>query len=119
WWNAEKGLNFSSAPALDTHQPSLSDQAFSPKGVLAWSPLEGWTFKASAAIANRFPTVSELYQAVTTGTVLSVPNPNLKPEHALSSELSAEKDWSGGSLRLSLFDERIRNALVSQSAPLN
>ena len=86
--------------------------------MLAWSPLDGWTFKGSVAIANRFPTVSELYQAVTTGTILSVPNPDLKPERALSSELSAERDWSGGSLRVSLFDERIRDALLSQTAPL-
>ncbi|HET6969829.1 MAG TPA: TonB-dependent receptor, partial [Phenylobacterium sp.] len=63
-------------------------------------------------------TVSELYQAVTTGTILSVPNPSLRPERAVSSELSAERRWGGGSLRISLFDERIRNALLSQAAPL-
>ncbi len=119
WWRAEKGLNFSAAPPLNAQQPQIRDEAFSPKAVLAWSPLSGWTFKGSIAIANRFPTVSELYQAVTTGAVLSVPNPNLKPERALSSEFSAEKTWTGGSLRVSLFDERIRNALISQTAPLN
>jgi iron complex outermembrane receptor protein len=117
-WRASDGLNFSASPALSTRQPELSNDAFSPKAVLAWSPLDGWTFKGSLAIANRFPTVSELYQAVTTGTILSVPNPNLKPERALSSELSAERDWSGGSLRVSLFDERVHDALLSQTAPL-
>jgi iron complex outermembrane receptor protein len=117
-WRASDGLNFSAAPALNTHQPELSKDAFSPKAVLAWSPLDGWTFKGSVAIANRFPTVSELYQAVTTGTILSVPNPNLKPERALSSELSAERAWSNGSLRVSVFDERVHNALISQTAPL-
>ena len=96
-----------------------SDDAFSPKAVLAWSPLDGWTFKGSVGVANRFPTVSELYQAVTTGTVLAVPNPNLKPERALSSELSAEKDWADGSLRVSLFDEHVHNALISQTGTLN
>ncbi|MGZ6017475.1 MAG: TonB-dependent receptor, partial [Phenylobacterium sp.] len=90
----------------------------------AWSPQssvigDGWTFKGSVGVANRFPTVSELYQAVTTGVVLSVPNPNLKPERALSSELSVERDWTGGSLRVSLFDERVHNALISQTGTLN
>ena len=118
-WRASDGLNFSAAPLLDTHQPDLRKDAFSPKAVLAWSPMAGWTFKGSVGVANRFPTVSELYQAVTTGTILSVPNPNLKPERALSSELSAERDWSDGSLRVSLFDERVRDALLSQTAPLN
>ncbi|MGZ3377237.1 MAG: TonB-dependent receptor, partial [Phenylobacterium sp.] len=124
WWRAEKGLNFSAAPALNTQQPEVSDEAFSPKAVAAWSPQssvigDGWTFKGSVGVANRFPTVSELYQAVTTGVVLSVPNPNLKPERALSSELSVERDWTGGSLRVSLFDERVHNALISQTGTLN
>jgi iron complex outermembrane receptor protein len=118
WWRAYDGLNFSASPALNVAQPALSDSASSPKAVAAWSPWDGWTFKGSVAVANRFPTVSELYQAVTTGTVLSVPNPNLKPERALSSELSAERDWSNGSLRVSLFDERVRNALLSQTGQL-
>jgi iron complex outermembrane receptor protein len=118
WWRAYDGLNFSAQPARNVVQPDLSDSAFSPKAVLAWSPWAGWTFKGSIAVANRFPTVSELYQAVTTGTVLSVPNPNLKPERALSSELSAERDWSSGSLRVSLFDERVKNALLSQTGQL-
>ncbi|MGZ6048863.1 MAG: TonB-dependent receptor [Phenylobacterium sp.] len=124
WWRAEKGLNFSAAPALNTQQPEVSDEAFSPKAGAAWSPQssvigDGWTFKGSVGVANRFPTVSELYQAVTTGVVLSVPNPNLKPERALSSELSVERDWTGGSLRVSLFDERVHNALISQTGTLN
>ena len=119
WWRAQKGLNFSAVPPLDTQQPQVSDEAFSPKAVAAWSPLDAWTFKASVGVANRFPTVSELYQAVTTGTVLSVPNPNLKPERALSSELSVERDWTDGSVRVSLFDERVHNALIAQTAPLN
>jgi iron complex outermembrane receptor protein len=116
WWRASGGVNFSASPPLDVAQPTLSRATFSPKAVLAWSPSDDWTFKASAAVANRFPTVSELYQAVTTGTILSTPNPNLKPERALSSELSAERRWSRAKLRVSLFDERIRNTLLSQTA---
>jgi iron complex outermembrane receptor protein len=123
WWRAEKGLNFSATPPLNAQQPGQSDETFSPKAVLAWSPPssglgDGWTFKGSVGVANRFPTVSELYQAVTTGPTLSTPNPNLRPERAVSSELSAEKAWPGGSLRLSIFDERVHNALISQTGTL-
>ena len=118
-WRASDGQNVSATPALNVHQPELSKDAFSPKAVLAWSPLAGWTFKGSVGVANRFPTVSELYQAVTTGQILSVPNPNLKPERALSSELSVERDWADGSLRVSLFDERMHDALLSQTSILN
>ncbi|WP_293367908.1 TonB-dependent receptor [Phenylobacterium sp.] len=118
-WRASDGQNVSALPALNTHQPELSKDTFSPKAVLAWSPMAGWTFKGSVGVANRFPTVSELYQAVTTGPILSVPNPNLSPERALSSELSAERGGSDGSLRVSLFDERVHNALISQTGTLN
>jgi iron complex outermembrane receptor protein len=118
-WRAFGGLNVSTAPPLNTHQPGISHETFSPKGVIAWSPSPDWTLKASLAVANRFPTVTELYQAVTTGTTLSVPDPNLKPERALSSELSVERRWGGGQARVALFDERIHNTLLSQTAALN
>jgi iron complex outermembrane receptor protein len=118
-WRAFGGLNVSTAPPLNTRQPEISHETFSPKGVVAWSPSPDWTLKASLAIANRFPTVTELYQAITTGTTLSVPDPNLKPERALSSELSVERRWDGGQARVALFDERIHNTLLSQTAALN
>jgi iron complex outermembrane receptor protein len=114
-WRAFGGVNFSASPALNVAQPGLGKDAVSPKGTLAWSPLEGWTFKGSVGVASRFPTVSELYQTVTVGTLLAVPNPNLQPEQALSSELMAERLWSNASVRLSVFDERIHNTLVSQT----
>jgi iron complex outermembrane receptor protein len=117
-WKAYDGFNFSAAPALDVHQPELSHEAVSPKAVIAFAPSAGWLFKASGGFASRFPTVTELYQAITTGVTLSVPNPTLKPERAFSSELSAERSWQDGSVRLSVFDERMKNALLSQTAPL-
>jgi iron complex outermembrane receptor protein len=64
------------------------------------------------------PTVTELYQAITTGTQLTVPNPDLKPERASSYELAAERKTDSGHYRISLFREDISNALLSQSAPL-
>ena len=115
-WRAYDGLNFSASPALNAAQPEIGHDAFSPKAVLAYSPRADWTFKASVGLAYRFPTVTELYQSVTVGTQLQTPNPNLKPERSLSSELSAERRWEGGSVRLSLFDERIRDTLLSQTA---
>ena len=117
-WRAYDGLNFSAAPPLNAGQPALKKDAFSPKATLSYAPSADWIFKGSVGVAYRFPTVTELYQAITTGAILSVPNPNLKPERALSSELSAARLWTGGSLRVSVFDERIHNTLLSQTAPL-
>ncbi|HEY3799783.1 MAG TPA: TonB-dependent receptor [Caulobacteraceae bacterium] len=117
-WQAWDGVNVSAAPALDAVQPRLAHERASPKAQLAWTPAPGWRLSASYGEAYRFPTVSELYQSVTVGTVLAVPNPNLSPEQANSAELTAERDWTGGSLRLSGFAEWVKGALLSQTAPL-
>ena len=118
-WRAYDGVNYSLAPALNVLQPERTATAVSPKIVVAFNPRPEWTLKASLGAASRFPTVTELYQAVTTGTQLSVPNPDLRPERAVSSELSVERQWATGGLRVSLFNEQIANALISQTGLLN
>jgi iron complex outermembrane receptor protein len=118
-WQAFDGLNVSASPVLNVRQPGLSADRFSPKAVLAFMPDDAWRFTASVAKAYRFPTVTELYQSVTTGAALSVPNPNLKPEDATSAELAGERDWSSGRVRVSLFGEWISNALISQTGVVN
>ena len=98
--------------------PRSSTSAVSPKASLNWNVADPWTLSASWGAASRMPTVTELYQAITTGVQLTVPNPNLKPERANSYELAAEYQTDITRLRLSLFREDISNALLSQSAPL-
>jgi iron complex outermembrane receptor protein len=117
-WNAYGGYNFSASPILNVNQPSLHTSDVSPKASLAWQPGDVWTLTASYGEAFRMPTVTELYQAITTGTQLTVPNPSLKPERADSYELAAEYRTDVTRVRLSLFREDIANALLSQSAPL-
>ena len=117
-WRAYNGNNFSATPALNTNQPEISASTFSPKVSLAWQASEAWRLTASWGVAYRMPTVTELYQAITTGATLTVPNPNLKPEHGNDYEVSAERRDEDGLIRLSLFQQDITNALISQSAPL-
>jgi len=118
WWRAYGGRNFSAAPALDADQPVRTAQGLSPKLSVRWEPARRWSLTLSAARALRFPTVSELYQAISTGPTITVPNPDLKPEKANSAELAIERRVGSGSIRLSLFHEVINDALVSQSGLL-
>ena len=118
WWHAERGYNFSLAPALTVSQPELSHEGFSPKASVRWTIAGPWSATLSLGQAYRFPTVQELYQAVSTGPTITVPNPNLAPERARSGELALARTDARGSIRLSLFAEDIRDALISQSAPL-
>lgn len=118
WWRAYDGRNVSLSPALAVDQPERKAARFSPKASLAWKLAPRWTARFSFGEAWRFPTVGELYQVVTT-PVPAVPNPNLRPERALSEELAIERQDDHGSLRLSLFNESAKDALISQNGPLN
>ena len=120
WWKAYDGVNFAPnlLPAATLRQPGLSAERFSPKAALAWRPAPLWTVSLSFGAAYRFPTVTELYQAVTVGQNQQSPNPNLRPERALSEELALQYGTGDRSVRLSLFNEAIRDALLSQTAPL-
>ena len=117
-WRAYGGRNFSLAPALDVAQPGQSADGISPKASLRWLPARGLSLTLSAGQAYRFPTVSELYQAISTGPSLTVPDPNLRPERARSAELAGMWTNRAGHVRLSFFHESIRDALISQTAPL-
>lgn len=99
-----------------TAQPELGATKFSPKAQLAFEPSALWLLTASIGQASRFPTVAELYQATTVNGVPVIPNPNLRPEDVLSEEIAIERRLPGGKLRLSLFNENARDALISQLA---
>jgi iron complex outermembrane receptor protein len=118
WWRAYDGANFSLSPAISAIQPRRSANRFSPKASIEWKPADPLTVRLSYGRAWRFPTVGELYQVVTT-PVPAIPDPNLRPERADSEELAAEWHGKNGYARLSLFNEIVTDALVSQSGPLN
>ncbi len=120
WWKAYDGVNFSPAllPTPTILQPQLSADRFSPKAALAWAPAKDWKMSLSLGKAYRFPTVTELYQAVTVGANQQSPNPNLRPERALSGELAIQHGDGARYVRLSLFTESIADALLSQTGLL-
>jgi iron complex outermembrane receptor protein len=126
-WRAFDGFNLATTTNSTTGaitgtsslvQPTLNAQRFSPKAALTFEPWRDWQITGSFGVANRFPTVGELYQTTTVGTALVNPNPNLAPESALSSELSIERKFTDGKVRLSFFNENVRDMLISQSNTL-
>ncbi len=117
WWRAWDGYNLVAGGAAIT-QPMRLFSGFSPKASLEWRPARDWSVRLSAGQAWRFPTVGELYQAVTVGTLLANPDPDLRPERARSLELAVERHSANGSVRLSLFNEVVDDALISQTGPV-
>lgn len=122
WWRAFDGYNYSTSgsTAFAVNQPQVSSSGLSPKASLAWAPADDWLATWSLGRALRFPTVGELYQNVLLNGVYLQANPNLKPEKVWSTELALERQLAEGhgKWRVSLFEERVSDALISQSSTI-
>jgi iron complex outermembrane receptor protein len=118
WWRAYDGYNFATAGAnsIAVNQPVVRTNGISPKASLSWQATDDWSLTGSYGRALRFPTVGELYQTVQTGTTFVQANPFLKPEDVQSYELALERTADDSHLRVSIFQEDVRNALISQTS---
>ena len=122
-WEASEGLNLLTIQnaaggitgSSTTLQPNVGATTFSPKGSLSWTPSSIWEVTGSVGQAYRFPTVAELYQSVTVGSQIVVPNANLRPENGVSEEIAIQRKFTDGNIRLSLFNENVHDALISQT----
>ncbi len=113
-WTASDGLTaFSATSALAYAQ--RREHYLSPKAALSYQWAPDTVLKASVGRAVRMPTVAELYGATSTTNSQYINDPNLRPEKSWTGELSAEKDLGNALLRLTLFAERTRDALYSQT----
>jgi iron complex outermembrane recepter protein len=115
-WRAFDGFNANGTTVVT--QREVSDEWFSPKAVLAWTPNAAWTASASAGKAVRFATASELYQLVSTGLTFTSPAPDLRPDNVFASELRVTRNFSRGMLQLALFQDDVHDAIISQFLPL-
>ncbi len=112
-WRAYGGarsVGGTSAPYPGAHQRHIS-----PKASLSFEATHALTLRASIGRAYRFPTVGELFQGQVNGSAIVNNDPNLKPEDALSQELAAEWSHTHGLLRVAVFQENTRNALLTQT----
>jgi iron complex outermembrane receptor protein len=107
----------SATALMPIFQPTLDTTRFSPKGAVKWTPDDKWTLSVNVGMANRFPTVRELYNlSVTPGATNQVfnPNPTLRPEVDLSKELNFERKLGeDGTARLTFFDDEVRDYILS------
>jgi len=119
-WSAFDGYNLSSTATATTQQiqPRLSESNVSPKAQIAWQPLQDLTSTVSFGQAYRYPTVSELYQTVLTGSTYSIPNANLRPEKDIQFEWANEFKRGDSRVRLSLWQEDTTDAIIQQTNTL-
>jgi iron complex outermembrane receptor protein len=113
-WAATDGKTSNATTTVN--QGSRHQNYASPKAALAYQVNPDWVVKASLGRAVRMPTVSELYQGgINAAGTLINNDPNLRPERSWTGELTAERKLEAGTLRLTAFGERTRDALYSQT----
>lgn len=109
-WQAYDGATYGSSNL--SVFPSRKNDYYSPKLALSFNDADSSLTRLSLGRGYRMPTVAELYQG--TAVNASVPvtfDPNLRPERDDSVELTHEKYFEKGLLRISLFEERAHDAL--------
>lgn len=114
-WKGYDGLNLNGSTTVV--QRTVDAARFSPKGTLVWTPSD-WQLSASVGKAYRFATAAELYQLVTTGATFTSPDPTLKPDNVLATELRVERAFGKSRVQLSLFNDDVHDAIISQFKPL-
>lgn len=115
-WRAFDGYNANGATVV--RQPTVTAANWSPKATVVWTTSPAWTISASVGQAYRYATAAELYQLISTGSTFTSPNPNLKPDDTLATELAFTRTVGSGRVRLSLFQDEIHDAIISQFLPL-
>lgn len=95
------------------------NQAVTGSGGLRWSPGKGWSVFLHSASAFRAPNVDDFAKIRENNGFITVPNTDLRPEQAWTSELRVHKSWVWGRNRLVFsaggFYTRIRNLITRGS----
>jgi len=124
-WTLDTGARYERWSAFDGVRGGGSNTPvnYPVRRISAWSPKLGlhhdfgeiWTLRANLGKAVRFPTVSELFQGAVAGNAIVNADPNLRPETSYSKELALQAQLDHGSVRISLFEDDIRDSLFTQT----
>jgi iron complex outermembrane receptor protein len=93
-WSNTNGHSID-AIAGDTTYANRSKSAFSPRLGARYQLLKGLSIRGALYDAFRAPNLAELYRKQISATSITIPNPDLSPEHAFGREIGA--DWQPAS----------------------
>lgn len=119
WW---KG--FDGAKSIDgltgritTGLADKNEKGFSPKFSTTFKPSEDWRLRFSLGLANRYPTVGELYYGgITSQGMINNGNPDLKPERIFAKDFTITRALGSlGDTRLTFFEDDVKDAINSQT----
>ncbi len=119
WWRGFDGSKSTDASSrrVTSGLDDKSEEAFSPKLATTYNPTDDWRLRFSMALAERFPTVGELYYGgINSAGVITNSNPDLKPESVLAMDFTITRFiGNDGEARLTFFQDDVEDAIYSQT----
>jgi iron complex outermembrane receptor protein len=112
-WRAYAGRRGDATGTLRYADRRRSD--LSPKAALEWDFASDWQLRLAYGKAVRYPTVAELFQGSLSANAIVGNDPNLKPERDNSLDLTLKQELTHGHWRVSVFQDRIADALYTQT----
>ena len=104
FWQASNGVVENQMLASRKMSPTT------PKFSIGYQPNK-WKFRYSWARTHRFPTISELFQTLSSGTHVQMANANLRAENGMHHNFMIEYGIPKGYLRVNIFRDDIKNAI--------
>lgn len=114
------GVNATCGIAGSTRYPDRADWAASWRGGAVWKVSEAVSLRAAGYSGMRQPTLNELYRPFAVFPQTTCPNAALGNEEIVGYE--AGIDWvplAGAKLSLTLFDNRVENAIANVTDPVD
>ena len=118
-WHIIDDLALTLGGRYDRHQAFGGH--FSPRAYLVWNTTDNWTLKGGVSKGYKTPDLNALHNGINgatgQGTIVTIGNPNLKPEKSTSTELAAYFDnLAGFSANATLFHNKFKDKISSGDA---
>ncbi len=84
---------------------------------VAWTPASRVSIRGSVATSHRWPTLNELVRGFQVGSILTLPNADLKPERAISADAMLALEGSRWNLAVAGFSTVVHDAIANVTIP--
>lgn len=115
-WHIIDDLALTLGGRYDRHQAFGGH--FSPRAYLVWNTTDNWTLKGGVSKGYKTPDLNALHSGINgitgQGTIITIGNPNLKPEKSTSSELAAYFDnLAGFNANVTVFHNKFKDKIAN------
>ena len=123
-WDLSLGLRYDDWEGKNgyvggTNSADRSEDGFSTKASISYSPTPNRSYRYSVAEALRFPVIEEIFINNASVSGGSVADATLNPEDGVFHNFSIEQLFENGSVTLNLFHEDVDDVIFNQTSSLS